>query len=131
MVIPRRRSPPMTACAIKGLSVSKNDIRQKKQPRPRSIRETAGTAYSIICKNNNGKRKPPRWQIIQELQELGFSEIEANQGLRNLDDNHKIFLIEESGLLKVLLYRNISEFERQQKQLQDAWLKAKEEGCFF
>ena len=121
----------MTACAIKGLSVSKNDIRQKKQPRPRSIRETAGTAYSIICKNNNGKRKPPRWQIIQELQELGFSEIEANQGLRNLEDNHKIFLIEESGLLKVLLYRNISEFERQQKQLQDAWLKAKEEGCFF
>jgi hypothetical protein len=124
----------MTAYAIKGLSIAQNDIRQKKQPRPRSIRETAGTAYSIICKNNNGKREPPRWQIIQELKELGYSDLEANQGLRNLEDNHEIFLIEDSGLLKILLYRNIlsSEFERQQKQLQDSWLRAREEGgCFF
>ena len=110
---------PMVGTLTNSLSISKIQ-------RERSVKQAAAIAHDLIRKI----AQPYRSQIIQELIGLGFSEIEASQGLRSLEDNHEIFIVEDSGILKVLLYRNIisPEFEREQKQLQDRWLKAREEG---
>jgi hypothetical protein len=48
--------------------------------------------------------------------------IQANELLRWLEDNQEIFLVEDSGLINVITYRNISNFDRHQRQLQEEWL---------
>jgi hypothetical protein len=114
----------MIAAPSDYVSIAIHDPRSKSQ-RKDSVQETAAIAHDFIRKFG----RPSRSQVIEALIGFGFSDLEANQGLRHLEDNHEIFLIEDSGLLKILFYSNVlsSEFERQQKQLQDDWLRAREE----
>jgi hypothetical protein len=69
--------------------------------------------------------------LIDEFKDSGIASdpIQANQVLRYLEDNQKIFLVEDSGLVNVITYRNISSFDRHQRQLQEEWLmRTKEFG---
>jgi hypothetical protein len=117
----------MIAAASNYVSIAIHDPRSKSQ-RKDSVQETATTAHDFIKKI----QRPNRSEVVEELRKVGFSEIQATEGLRNLEDNHKIFLIEESAVLKVILNRNISQYEREQSRLQESWIKAKQqEGCFF
>ena len=117
----------MIGAASDYVSIAIHDPRSKSQ-RKDSVQETAAIVLDFIKK----VQRPNRSQIIEELRKVGFSEIQATEGLRNLEDNHKIFLIEDSGVLKVILHRNISQYEREQSRFQESWIKAKQqEGCFF
>ena len=62
--------------------------------------------------------------MIDEFKDSGITSdiIQANELLRWLEDNHEIFLVEDSGLIKVITYRNISSFDRHQQKVQEQWL---------
>jgi hypothetical protein len=66
-----------------------------------------------------------RADLIEQLIKSGIVSssdlIQANEVLRWLEDNHEIFLVEDSGLVNVTTYRNISNFDRHQRQLQEQW----------
>jgi hypothetical protein len=109
---------PMLRTAVNSLNISKSQTKDR-------LKEIA---HALIKKTPS----PNRSQIIQELQELGFSELESNQALRSLEDNHEIFVIEDSGFLKVSLNRDISPYEREISRFQESWLKARDqEDCSF
>jgi hypothetical protein len=67
-----------------------------------------------------------RADAIDELMKSGLVSsddlIRANEWLRWLEDDHEIFPVEHSGLIMFTLQRNISSFDRHQRQLQEEWL---------
>ena len=54
--------------------------------------------------------------------DIAYDPIQATEILRWLEDNQKIFQVENSGVIKVIHDRNISNFDRHQRQLQEEWL---------
>ena len=68
--------------------------------------------------------KTNRSDLIDEFKDSGIASdlIQANEVLRWLEEYHEIFLVEDSGLVNVTTYRNISNFDRHQRQLQEQWL---------
>ena len=117
----------MLGTAGNSLSVSQFGARPKSQ-RKDSVKENATIATAFIRKIPC----PNRSQIVDELRKVGFSEIEASQALGYLEDNEEIFIVEDSSFLKVIVHRDISQYEREQSRFQEAWIKAKQqEDCFF
>ena len=72
--------------------------------------------------------KTNRAALVDELINSGSASssdddfVQANEVLRYLEDNPKIFQVEDSGLVNVITYRNISSLDRHQQQLQEQWL---------
>ena len=91
------------------------------------VKENRAIVLGVIRNKNNSS--PSRWEIVHALKEQGFTELEATEALRGLEDNKEIFLEESGCSLKVILSESqvSSEFQRQQKQLKDSWLKARGE----
>ena len=76
-----------------------NSLNITKNQKEDRLKETAGIAYAVI---RDEIANPNRSQIIQELKELGFTELEASEALRHLEDTREIF-VEDSSCLNVTL----------------------------
>jgi hypothetical protein len=107
----------MLESTTKFLSVS-----QRKKPS--SVKEIATIAHDYIIKTRPNSRS----QIIDALTGFGFSEIQANEGLRSLEDNEEIFLEDSSCFLKVVLHQDVSQYSQERSKLQQSWIEAREHG---
>ncbi len=66
-------------------------------------------------------------QLVEEaVRRTGLSELEILQVIRLLVEEGKLVDVEDSALIKFLLLRNISEYERRQGQLQMFWVNVDE-----
>ena len=103
-----------------------------------SRRKTSSTRRYIVmdlvrelaAKSSNGQVSFD--EIMKHLtgEEFDLTQIEAAQKIRSLVNNDLLILVEDSGLVMFKLYRNISNFERHQRELQEAWLGANELKTF-
>jgi hypothetical protein len=70
-----------------------------------------------------------RAKLIDYLKErLALTDIEICEALCYLEDTGELSVVEDSGLVRIRIVdnKNISEFERWQRALQSAWLRANE-----
>ena len=115
----------MNGTAINSLKVALHHAEPKNQ-RKDLVKETSAIVVDLIKKISN----PNRSEVIEALRGVGFSELEASQALRHLEDNGEIFIVEDSSFLKVIAHRDTSPYEREQSKLQQAWIRAREQGVF-
>ena len=86
------------------LESTRNSLNITQTKKVSSLKGIETIAHDFIRKN----KSPTRSQIVQELQELGFSEIQANQALRELEDNGEIFIVEDSSVFESHPAKDIS-----------------------
>lgn len=109
------------------LSVAVHQTEPENQKEHR-VKENRAIVLGVI-RNKNNNSTPTRSEVVHELKEQGFTELQASEALRGLEDSREIFLEESGCFLKVILSESLvpSEFQRQQKLLQNAWLMSREQ----